>query len=242
MKFENVNYRVDEDALSETGTYSILEIIRSRTSIRSFIKKEVDRSILEFILETARWAPSGKNTQPWQVAVVQGETQKKIIAALLASYRQGEKARPDYHYYTEKISPEIKARAFACGLSLYRALGIERNDVISRKKQWELNYQSFYAPVTLFIFIDPSLEKGSWLDLGMFIQTILLSALAFDLGTCAQASLAEYPDIVKNSLGPPFLDKHLVCGISMGYPERQHPVNTYRTEREPLSVFSRFYA
>ena len=218
----------------------VLEAIRSRASTRAFLDRPVDRATTEAILDAARWAPSGTNVQPWQVAAVTGETTHRITAALIAARKTGEAERPDYRYYPERWDEPYKSRRKACGLALYRALGIGREDKDRRMKAWNNNYSFFGAPAGLFFFLDRSLAQGSWVDMGMFIENVMLATLAFGLATCPQAALAEYPDLVRKILNVPE-SRALVCGMSLGYPDETAPVNNYRTEREPVAAFTTWY-
>jgi nitroreductase len=120
---------------------------------------------------------------------------------------------------------------------LYGALGIEHGDKEARIVQWLKNYHGFGAPIELLFFVDAMLEKGSWLDMGMFIQNVMLAARGYGLETCPQAAMSEYPDIVREILKLPD-SLSLVCGVAIGYPDREHPVNNYRTERDPVDVFT----
>ena len=218
----------------------IIEAIRGRASTRAFLDQPVDRETIEAILEAARWAPSGGNTQPWEVAVVTGERKREIGDRMVEALHSGDKGNADYQYYAHRFPEPYRTRRFTCGMALYDALGIERGDKEARGEQWEKNYHGFDAPVELYFFVDESLEMGSWVDCGIFIQTVMLAARAFDLETCPQAALAEYPDIVRNVLGLPS-EKKLICGVAMGYPEREAPVNNYRTERASVDEFTRWY-
>ncbi len=223
--------------------HPVISAIKARHSTRAFLPKSVPHEHIEAILEAARFAASGKNTQPWHIAVVSGETQKKISDALLAAFRNGEPKRNDYEYYSkDDVDPAFHERAVACGMALYSALKIERGDKARRKEVWEWNYQCFGAPVTFFIFMDRGLAQGSWVDMGLFMQNIMLAASDFDLATCPQAALGEYPDLVRNILGIPFDNKLLLCGISLGYPDNAHPVNQYRTARESVENFAKYYS
>ena len=93
----------------------------------------------------------------------------------------------------------------------------------------------------LLFFIDASLEKGSWLDMGMFIQNVMLAARGHGLETCPQAALAEYPDVARSLLGIPETKK-LVCGMALGYADYNDPSHQYRTEREPLKEFVQWFS
>jgi nitroreductase len=218
----------------------VLQAIRGRTSTRAFLDRPVARETVEAILEAARWAPSGVNAQPWQVAVVTGATKRRIGEAIIAARDSGVPEHPDYHYYPKEWSEPYKSRRKACGLALYSALGIGRDDAEARKAAWYRNYRFFDAAVGLLFFNDARLSKGSWVDMGMFIQNVMLAARGHGLETCPQASLAEYPDIVRGILNVS-PDRHLVCGMALGYANTEHPVNRYRTEREPVSTFTTWH-
>ena len=149
---------------------------------------------------------------------------------------------PDYHYYTAgKLAEPYRTRRFNCGMALYGALNIARKDTAAREAVWAHNYLAFDAPVMLLFFIDNFLEKGSWLDYGMFLENIMLAALGYGLATCPQQALAEYPDIARNFLGADYTDKTLICGIALGYPDSEAAVNNYRTERDDVAKFTQWY-
>ena len=218
----------------------VLEAMRGRISTRAFLEKPVPRKSIQSILEAARWAPSGTNTQPWQVAVVAGKAKQEICDKMVSAFKEGKESTMDYNYYPDQFSEPYKSRRFACGKALYHALGIQRKDRERRREQWQKNYDGFGAPVELFLFIDEVLEKGSWVDMGMFIQNIMLAARSFDLESCPQAAMAEFPDIVREHLGFPDSLK-LICGIAIGYPDSDDPVNKYRTEREEVDNFTSWF-
>lgn len=218
----------------------VLEAMRRRASTRAFLDRPVERGTIEAMLDAARWAPSGVDSQPWRVAVVSGATKRRITEQLLAERVAGKPERPDYRYYPERWDEPYKSRRVACGLALYRALGIGRDDADRRLKAWNNNYSFFGAPTGLFFFVDRRLAQGSWVDMGMFIENVMLAALAYDLATCPQAALAEYPDIVRRLLDVP--DSFaLICGMALGYPDAAAPVNNYRTAREPVANFTAWY-
>ena len=219
----------------------VTEAIRNRKSTRAFLDKPVPDEVITTVLECARWAPSGVNSQPWQVAVVTGETKRQLGNALAKQRANGETPRQDYNYYPTQIEEPYISRKRACGHALYSALGIKRNDIETRKAQWMKNYHGFDSPVTLLFFVDAILEKGSWVDVGMFIQNVMLAARGFGLETCPQAALAEYPDVIRNILNIPD-SKKLICGMALGYADYDDPSYQYRTERESVENFTRWYS
>lgn len=216
---------------------NINEAIEGRISVRAFLDKPVSKETLTQILDTAKWSPSGTNTQPWKVVVVQGDAKVAITKDFLDAVSMGIKPNPDYQYYPEQWVEPFKARRFQCGMDLYKALEIGRNDKEKRIEAGLNNYRFFGAPVTMFFFIDKVMGKGSWFDTGMFYQSIMLAARAHGLGTCAQASTSDYPDIVRKIVN--VSDQYdLMCGLAIGYPDDSSPVNQYRTQREKVGDFT----
>lgn len=218
----------------------VQDALRARKSVRAFLHQPVDRTLVLQLLDAARHAPSGANTQPWQVAVVMGEKKLQIQQAMEARFRSGDRGRMDYQYYPEDWFSPFTERRVDCGQQLYSALGIDRDDKQRRLDQWAANYRSFDAPVALYFFLDQRLSTGSFVDFGMFLQSLMLAAVEQGLATCPQAALSEYPDIVKQALGYPD-DCILLCGMALGFEDTNAPVNSYRTPREDVHTFTRFF-
>jgi nitroreductase len=215
--------------------------LAERKSTRAFKDKEVAFELIDNIINQSKAAPSGVNTQPWQVAVLTGDSKKNLCNKLEKAFLDGKKGSMDYQYYPSEWRSEYKERRKACGLLMYKALDIKREDKQQKLDQWALNYQAFNAPVILLFFVDKTMEKGSYLDYGMFLQSIMLSAVEKGLATCPQAALAEYPDIVRKEL-PDFKDKVVLCGMAIGYEDKAAAVNSYRTPREDLSEIAKHYS
>lgn len=218
----------------------VLEALRSRVSTRAFLDRPVDPATVEAVLEAARWAPSGANMQPWRVAVLGGRIKQELSEAMVATHEAGEPARPDYDYYPHEWFEPYKGRRRACGLALYGALDIGFEDTVARREAWNRNYHFFGAPMGLLFLIDRRLETGSWLDLGIFLQNVMLAARAHGLATCPQASLAEFPDLVREHLELEAIWQ-VVCGMALGYADPDAPGNRYRTAREPVATFTTWY-
>lgn len=214
-----------------------IEAIKKRHATRGFTDQAVNHELVEKILDAARWAPSGVNTQPWNVVVVEGHAKQQLSEALIAARLQGMTPNPDYDYYPDEWKEPYRSRRKDCGLALYQALDIRREDTGKQVEAWNNNYRFFGAPVGLIFYIDRQLNKGSWLDMGMFLQNIMLAATHLGLSTCPQASLAEYPDIVRQQLG---IEQQfaIVCGMALGYADPGHPANSYRLERDLPDKFT----
>nr|CAA6821721.1 MAG: Oxygen-insensitive NADPH nitroreductase (EC [uncultured Thiotrichaceae bacterium] len=216
---------------------NVSDAIKGRKSVRAFLDKAVSRKTVEAILDTARWAPSGVNTQPWKVFVLTGEKKAALQQRILERFQSGEKGAMDYQYYPEAWAEPYSGRRRQCGIDLYGALGIKREDKQRRMDQWVANYRTFDAPVMLMFTMDAHMETGSYLDYGMFLQSVMLAAMDNDLTTCPQAALAEYPNVVREFLG---LDESqlVLCGMALGYEDTDAPVNNYRTVREEVAGFT----
>ena len=219
---------------------NVSDAIKQRKSVRAYLPREVERETIEQIIDTARYAPSGVNTQPWRVAVVNGEAKQQLQQKLEQAFRAGTPSQMAYQYYPDAWEEPYKARRRACGLQRYGAVGIGREDKQKQIDQQAANFRAFDAPVMLLFFLDPIMNTGSYLDYGMFLQSLMLAAEEQGLATCPQASLAEYPEIVKQELGYGE-EQVLVCGMALGYEDKEAAVNGYRTERVGVEGFVRFF-
>ena len=213
-----------------------LGLISRRHCQRAFTDASVPREVLEAVLLAAGEAPSGKNTQPWKVTVVQGAARDGLSAALCAVFDAGEKAVPDYEYSLLPSPTEWKDRARVCGFSLFELKGIARDDVEARKAHGRENFTFFGAPVQLVFHLPAGAERGNFLDTGMFMQNVMLGLTAHGLGSCPQFSVAGYAGVVRESLGLGE-DRWVVAGMSVGWPDGSASVNGFVPERLPLADF-----
>lgn len=216
--------------------------ITSRRSVRAFLPTPVPRETIEQILAVAARAPSGTNTQPWKVRVLTGASRSALSELLCSAYDDPEAARQhteEYAYYpTQWVSPYIERRR-KVGWDLYGLLGIGRTDKARMHAQHRRNYRFFDAPVGLIFTIDRLLRQGSWLDYGMFLQSIMVAARARGLDTCPQAAFTPMHRVIEQFLQLPETEM-VVCGMSLGHADPQAPENTLVTERVPPAQFARF--
>jgi nitroreductase len=230
-----VNSSIDNPAAVDAA-------ITSRKSIRAFLPTPVPRETIEDILRVASRAPSGTNTQPWNVWVLTGESKSELSRKILAAYDDPEEAathKEEYAYYpVEWRSPFIDRRR-KIGWDLYGLLKIGKTDKSRMHDQHGRNYTFFDAPVGLMFTIDRVMQQGSWLDFGMFLQNIMVAARARGLDTCPQAAFTQFHRIIMEHLGAP-AGHMLVCGMSLGHADPNAVENTLVTEREPVSGFARF--
>ena len=215
--------------------------IVTRRSVRKFLPTPVPRATIGAILEVASRAPSGTNTQPWQVHVLAGARRDALCAAVLHAHDHEQREhQQEYRYYPVQWNEPFLGRRRAIGWSLYGLVGIQRGDKAGMHRQEGRNYIFFDAPVGMIFTIDRSLEQGSWLDYGMFLQNVMIAARARGLDTCPQAAFLKYHRVITRELALPD-NEMLVCGMSLGYEDTAAPENRLVTEREPPSGFARFF-
>jgi nitroreductase len=214
----------------------VLEAIKNRKSVRAYLDRPVEEEKIRRILDAARFAPSAVNCRPWKVAVVTGAAKTRLEAEMTAAFQRGEKGGMDYDYYPKTFVEPYKSRRKECGLMLYGAVGITKDDTARRLAQWVANYRAFDAPVMMFLLMQPGMGISAYIDCGLFLQSVMVAAVAEGLATCPQAALGEYPAIVKRALGYPDTDI-LVCGLAMGYADAAHPINNYRTPKFAVDEF-----
>lgn len=213
-------------------------LLRSRRSTRAFTRAPVAEQQLREILETASSAPSNSNTQPWRVCAVTGAPMKALGEALVEAFRSD--AAPPSPHFPEALPEALAARQGDFGARYYELLGIGRADTPLRAGQTQRNFSFFGAPVGLIFGIDRRLRAHSWLDLGLFVQSVMVAAGARGLATCPQVSFARFHTVIAEHLCMP---EHEVtaCGMSLGYADAAAAINGLRMPRERVDDFARFF-
>jgi nitroreductase len=215
------------------------ETIERRRSIRAFLPDPVPREKIQKIVETARWAPSWGNTQPWEIVIADGEKAGQLARALEAEGKKGTNPRPDIVMPMQ--FPEIhKTRYVSLGKALFTSMGIQRGDREARTQHYLNMYMFFGAPTVVYFVIDGRLnEPYACLDIGSIGTTFCYLAYQEGLGTIYLAASMHFPDIVKDILDIPE-DKKVVIGIAVGTPHPDIPASLFRSDREPVENLLRF--
>ena len=216
-----------------------IECIKSRMSIRKFKKDPVPRELLEKVIDAARYSPSYKNSQPWNVAVLSGEKKQALSDMLVKLLESGKEPCPDLPAPESWPEPEEKRIA-----DLFRkrkeATGIDLTAPEMVRKAKKANFQFYGAPHAIYLYQHSSLSQWSLFDIGLFAQTLMLAACAEGLGTVPQAFVTDYAADIKKFLGIPE-DMRIVLGISIGWPDMDSPVNAMRTDRVPLDEIMKWF-
>jgi nitroreductase len=219
---------------------NIVEAITSRRSVRAYRDTPVPRETLHELLRIAAQAPSGSNIQPWRVHVLTGAALDRLRGAMRQSFLADDPHEREYKYYTDPLVEPFRTRQRACGWGLYGLLGIARGDREKSRAYRATNYEFFGAPAGMVFTIDRQLELGSWLDYGMFLQSIMVAARGFGLHTCPEASIAEFPAIIRAQLVVPDAET-IICGLALGYADHAAVINRFQPDREAVESFATFH-
>jgi len=219
----------------------LFEAISSRKSVRAFKSDPVSRDDIETILRVAQRAPSGTNTQPWHVYACAGDIRDAIVRDVTALAKSGEATSfEDYDYYSSEWEDVHRQRRRELGWALYGLLGIEKGDREASGRQGLRNFSFFDAPVGLFFTTDAYLGRGSWADVGLYMQTVMLAARELGLHTCPQAAWIQFQEPIFRHLEIPDREV-LVSGMSIGYADEEAIENTLVSDREDIGNVAKFY-
>jgi len=214
---------------------SVDQVLRSRRSVRAYTGEALSREQVAEVLNAAACAPSNSNTQPWRVHVLTGAPMKELGDALVKAFQ--EDALPPSLHFPDPLPPALSERQSDFAQRYYGALGIDRSDASARARQTERNFSFFGAPVGLIFSVDASLSRHSWLDLGLFVQNVMIAAKARGIDTCPQVSFARFHPVIASVLHMP-PDHVTACGMSMGLAEGTAPVNQVRMPRKSAREFA----
>ncbi len=217
---------------------SVIDALSNRYSCRRFKQDAVPIDLIHKILTAAQKTPSWCNTQPWDVHVVSGEALQTLSEKLEKRAASGAAPNPDFSF-PERYEGDYRDRRKVCGLQLYKSVGIEKGDAERTRDQALENFRFFAAPHVMFLTVPSELGVYGAVDCGLYVSSFMLVANELGVATIAQAALASYPDIVREALNIG-QERHLVCGISFGFEDTTHPINGYRTEREPIASVAKF--
>jgi nitroreductase len=228
--------------ISNPAQQAVDAAIASRRSIRAFLPTPVAREDIAAILDVARRAPSGTNTQPWKVYVLTGAARERLSDRLTAAYldpAENRQHQEEYAYYPREWKSPYIDRRRKVGWDLYQLLGLTRDNKEGMAAQHARNFRFFDAPVGLIFTIDRIMEQGSWLDYGMFLENIMVAARGRGLDTCPQAAFTQFHRLIAQQLALPD-NEMVVCGMALGHADPSRIENTLVTEREPVEAFARF--
>ncbi|WP_252258205.1 nitroreductase [Erythrobacter aurantius] len=215
---------------------NVTEAVTTRRSIRAYLDKPVELETIRRVVDTARWAASGCNYQPWEATIVTGQPLKDLQAKITTTPPQA----AEYDWAAPGAEEAYKARLDGVSREMFGAMGIARDDGAARMAAMARNATSFDAPAVLFVYFPRLMKEAQWSDTGMWLQTVALLLREEGLDSCYQEYMALYADVIRDFLG---LDKErymFFCGMAIGYRDPDAPVNNFERERVPLDEQVKF--
>lgn len=212
---------------------SVTDAMRGRHSVRAFLPDPVPQAVIGEIFDVARLAPSNSNTQPWHVSVVSGAARDELERRFLEDMAAGEKPSPAWPSGGVGLHGDYKQRRIDCAKGLYAVMGIEYEDKRARRELVFNNWRFFGAPHAAFFSMPETMHRANAVDMGIFLQSVMLLMAERGIGSCAQGALAAYPAPVREIVGVPE-GNAILCGLSFGYEDPGARANEVRMPREPL--------
>lgn len=219
-------------------TMSLAEALHQRRSVRGYRPDPVPQAVLDEVFGLAQLAPSNCNIQPWKVFVASGAMRDELRHRMVAHVTKGDPIQPDFEHLPN-FEGVYRKRQVDCAVELYNNMGIARDDREGRARASLRNFELFDAPHVAFIGMERQFGVTVALDVGMYIQTLMLVMTSFGIGSCAQGSMRYYPQDVRDLFGEPD-STAILCGISFGYEDESVAANRTRVGREPLGESVRF--
>lgn len=218
---------------------TLLHLLQRRFSCRGFLAQPVPQATVEAMFGMAQRAPSGCNSQPWHTIVTSGAATERFRTALSARAERG-RDEPDLPFPVEYRGAHRQRRR-AAAWALYESVGVALGDRAGSAQQMQRNFSFFGAPHVAIITTDAALGAYGIVDTGIYLGMLLLAAQSLGIAAVPQGAIGEHSAFIRGYFEiPP--DRLVVCGVSFGYADPDHPANGFRTDRASLAEAVRFEA
>jgi len=207
--------------------------VKLRRSVRAYLGKPVEPKLIKKIFTDAQLSPSNCNTQPWHITIVSGNARDSLEKKMVAQIMNGDAPTPHFKPGDQGLKGEYRKRQIACAISLYNSVGIEYEEKEKRQQLMLRNWQFFGAPHVAFFSMPKSMSEINAVDMGIYLQTIMLLMTENGLASCPQGALAMYPSAVYEMANIPE-DCAIMFGLSFGYCAENQAINSFDVGREPL--------
>lgn len=225
--------------LESGASRSVSDAIDTRVSVRAFLDTPVPEALLREIVEKASRAASGGNLQPWRLYVLSGAARDRLVDAVAEKRKTKPLDGLEYDIYPRELTKPYTTRRGAVAAGMYELVGIARDDAAAREAQMAKNFEFFGAPVGMILCIDKQMGPPQFCDLGLFLGNLMLLAREAGLHSCPQEAWSVWGQTIREVVGVP--DHELVfCGLSLGYPDPDAPINALRTDRAALEDYAVF--
>ena len=224
---------------------TLSRLVQARHSCRAFVPNPVPRDRIEAMLAIAQGSASWCNSQPWQDVVTEGEATERFRQALYAHASGNDwddqsrrPEAPDFPFPARYIGV-YKERQREAGWGLYRSVGIAHGERAASGHQMLENFRLFGAPHLMIVTSEADLCVYGAIDCGGYVANLMLAAQSLGIATIAQAAIAGVADFVREWFSLPET-RRIVCGVSFGYPDPDHPANGFQTPRAPMGEVVRY--
>lgn len=215
---------------------NVTQAVTTRRSVRQFLDKPVELETLRRVMDTARWAASGCNYQPWEATIITGEPLKALQDKLATTPPQ----QAEYDWTAPGQEDAYTARLHGVSREMFGSLGIARDDGAARMAAMGRNTTSFDAPVLLLCYFPRLMKEPQWSDTGMWLQTVALLLREEGLDSCFQEYMALYANVIRDHIGIDHERYMFFCGMAIGYRDPDAPINNFERERVPLDEQVKF--
>ncbi len=167
-------------------TSEVHAFLRSRQSIRRFMPDPVSEEVIAQILETAMWAPSAHNRQPWRFVVVTDRTRKDSIARAMGERLRAERrADGDDEAIVEADVSRSRARILEAPVAIFVFMTQEHMDHYPDARRQTAE------------------QTMAMQSTAMATQNLLLAVHAEGLGACIMCAPLFCATAVGEALGAP---------------------------------------
>ncbi len=218
---------------------TVTEAIMERRTIRGFTDKEVPEDLIREIIDIARHSPSNCNTQPWHIAIVSGEAKEQLKEDLVSLILSGAKSNADWNRGDNGFTDIYKERQYDCAFRYYDSMNVSREDKMARKELFLENWKFFGAPHAAFISLPKTMNEINSIDIGIFLQSIIMLFTERGIACCPQGALANFPDPVRRIADIPE-ENGIIVGISFGYEDVGAQINSAKMPRATLDEIASF--
>lgn len=226
--------KLDGFAGATPASEALAELLAERYSCRGYRPEPVPHETIAAMLAIAQQSPSWCNTQPWQVHVTEGAATDRLREAMFArasaDMAAGRMTSETDLPFPANYTGVYKERQREVAWQLYEAVGVTYGDRVGSARQTLENFRLFDAPHALVITTEKSIGTYGVLDCGIFLGTLVLAAQSLGIGMIPQAAFANYCPLLRDFFGIPD-NRAIICGASFGWPDRDHPANSFRSHR-----------
>lgn len=227
--------------LNTSTSETVSEALKTRITVRQFLDTPVPDEMLKDLLTKALRSPSGGNLQPWNIHVMTGEVLENFKKDAVEITLAGKTEEPTHPAYPSPLWEPQRSWRYKLGEDMYALLGIPRENKMGRLVWFAQNAKFFEAPVGIIITGDKRLGAPQHMDIGIFLQSMMLLAREAGLHTAPQGWWRNWTSVCHKYLDIAETDEVMV-GMAIGYGDPDANVNKLYADRAGLDELVTFYS